>query len=228
MLASFSIIILDIIWYVSWDKINTLTSTPDFYDDTFEDLLGSFNVKMYCRAVQNLTLIIAIFLTCLILALQTPVTVEPATSWLMQKTNWLKQRINALLQVCEVIFGDSQGRPRVQLTIRWLLEVLLLNAVYISVPWRLGSGIKRIIGFGAGITIAYVTGRDTCMLTTEFGLDHRQTLAILLASLTLLFHCALFLIYPLFDSSVTLLNEHALAIALSLSVQVYSLGKLYG
>ena len=49
LLKSFSIIVLDVIWYVAWDKIDTLTSDLQFYDDNPEDLIGTYNVSIIAK-----------------------------------------------------------------------------------------------------------------------------------------------------------------------------------
>ncbi len=227
LLRSFAIIIIDVIWYVAWDKIATLTAEIDFYDDAFEDLLSAETVILYCRGIEHVTLIIGIFLTMLILSLSDLITVKnEEKKWLDKKINSLKQKANTFLKVIQVFFKDHSGQPRVQLTIRWLLEVLLLNAVYISVPARLGKGIKKVIGFGSACTIAFITGRDGGLLMSNFNLTREQKIAVFTVKLLFLVHAALFLMFPMFAASVTLLDKHAVAVSLSLSVQIYSIGKL--
>lgn len=227
ILKSFGIVVLDVIWYVAWDKIDTLSSTPDFYDDTLEDMIGPYNIKMYCRGLQHGTLLIALYLTLLVLAEQDALIVPDPKTFLEKIAGRIKRFANRLFDFCRRFFGNTRGNPRVQLTIRWLLEVLLLNAVTISVPWRLGTGIRRVVSFGSGCTIAFITGRDGFMLKTRFGLAHKQQLGIMIIILIFLVHSATFMVYPLFATSMTLLNRHALVIALSLTTQIMCVGKMF-
>ena len=227
ILKSFGIVVLDVIWYVAWDKINTLSSTPDFYDDELENLLGSYNVEIYCHAIQHATLLIAVYLTTLVLAEQDLFALPERLGLFSKNVYYFKNVSNKIFTFCDKVFGNSSGSPRVQLTIRWLLEVLLLNAVSISIPWRLGNGIRRLVSFGAGCTIAFITGRDGFMLKKRFGLNPKQELAVMLIIIVFLAHAATFMIYPLFATSMTLLNRHALVIGLSLTIQVACLGKMF-
>ena len=227
ILKSFGIVVLDVIWYVAWDKIDTLSSTPDFYDDKLEDIIGPYNVKMYCRGIQHATLLIALYLTFLVLGEQEPLLTFYPKTLLQKVVDRIKRIANRIFYLCRRFFGNTKGNPRVQLTIRWLLEVLLLNAVTIAVPWRLGTGIRRVVGFGAGCTIAFITGRDGFMLKDRFDLTPKQQLAVFIIVLILLVHAAFFMIFPLFATSMTLLNRHALVIALSLTSQIVCLGKMF-
>ena len=133
--------------------------------------------------------------------------------------NGIKRAFNWFLGVSRTFFGNRDDKPKVQLLIRWLPKVLLLNAAYISVPWRLGKGIKEVVGFGAGCTIAFITGRDGTMLQKRFDLLRQQQLGLLLTYAVFVVHAALFLLFPLFATTQTLLDRHAFVIALSLSVQ---------
>ena len=208
-------------------KIDTLSSTPDFYDDTLEDMIGPYNIKMYCRGLQHATLLIAFYLTLLVLGEQDPLLESDPKTFFEKIAGRAKKFANSVFDLCHRFFGNTKGNPRVQLTIRWLLEVLLLNAVTISVPWRLGTGIRRVVGFGAGCTIAFITGRDGFMLKKRFDLTPKQQLGVMIIILILLAHSATFMVFPLFATSMTLLNRHALVIALSLTTQIMCLGKMF-
>ena len=170
---------------------------------------------------------IAAYLTVLVLGEQDLFTLPERSSFFSKVVYSFKLFSNKLFTFCDNVFGNSMGNPRVQLTIRWLLEVLLLNAVSISIPWRLGNGIRRLVSFGAGCTIAFITGRDGFMLKKRFGLRPKQELAVMLIILIILGHAATFMIYPLFATSMTLLNRHALVIGLSLTIQVACVGKMF-
>lgn len=110
-------------------------------------------------------------------------------------------------------------------TLRWLYEAVLLTAVHLCTPGGLGESFVEVVGAGVGLSLAAVTGRDaTCLM----GLCRANAtrVAVFVSAAVVMFHVALFMVYPCVasqyegDSTTVLLSA-------AVTAQVSAVSALY-
>lgn len=221
-LKNFGIIVIDFVWYIAWVRVGD-RSVLRFYDNSLEDLAGRDLTEFYCNADIHLTWLLAGAISVLILGLQDPWPEPAGGSPGRAAVRWGVLLYNFLVARCK---PSAVSEPKVLVLVRWLTEILLLNCIYLAMPEMLGVGLKGVVGFGCGIGISFISGRDGALLGALGPAGPGVKLGQFLVELLFVGHAATFFILALFARSPVLLDRHAMAISLSGAVQIYSVGRL--
>ena len=141
---------------------------------------------------------------------------------------------------------EAIGEMPLLLTFRWSVEIIVLTTLHATLPTVLGSTITTVyrtgIGFAIGITLSVVTGRDIAWIfyhsifqcKSECKRWQRVARYIFWAMLLVLvvaveMYVCVFLLGPVFMTSVQLEQESTLCLLLSISLgaQSLSIGGIY-
>lgn len=124
---------------------------------------------------------------------------------------------------------SSAGKTAIIVFLRWSVEFIVLTAIHVVVPPRLGSSFQNAIGIGAGLAIALITGRDLCIIIshTKRGVrDSTVALAAVICALYAVVHVSVFMVHPTFGTTHTLTPDVSVACSWSITIQAVSVGNI--
>lgn len=82
--------------------------------------------------------------------------------------------------------------------LRWAVDAVMLIALHITVPAALGDRFRSIVGFGAGVALATVAGRDTVLLAM-IGQSTPAAILTVVAAAAAWLHAAFFMMLDVFS-----------------------------